>query len=136
MSITTSAGWEAIGTHRQLGGYRVFTIDAPAIGPEVHQPLLILHGFPTSSFDYAAVLDGAARPGDGCCSSTAWATDSRPSPISPTPWRSRPTWSLPSWPSLDLPRLSLLTHDVGDTVGGELLARRQEGRWPVEVTHA
>jgi pimeloyl-ACP methyl ester carboxylesterase len=33
-----------------------------------------------------------------------------------------------------LDRLALLTHDMGDTVGGELLARQVEGRWPVEVT--
>jgi pimeloyl-ACP methyl ester carboxylesterase len=31
-------------------------------------------------------------------------------------------------------RLALLTHDMGDTVGGELLARSLEGEWPVEVT--
>ncbi len=30
--------------------------------------------------------------------------------------------------------LALLTHDLGDTVGGELLARHAEGRWPVEIT--
>ncbi len=30
-------------------------------------------------------------------------------------------------------RLGLLTHDVGDTVGGELLARQLEGGWDVEV---
>ena len=36
----------------------VFTVDAPSVGPEHHAPLLVLHGFPTSSFDYAAVLDG------------------------------------------------------------------------------
>jgi len=35
---------------------------------------------------------------------------------------------------LGLARLALLTHDVGDTVGGELLARRREGSWDVEVT--
>lgn len=29
---------------------------------------------------------------------------------------------------------ALLTHDMGDTVGGELLARSAEGTWPVEVT--
>ena len=28
-------------------------------------------------------------------------------------------------------RLSLLTHDMGSTVGGELLARHAEGRLPV-----
>src|SRR6202021_351736 len=32
------------------------------------------------------------------------------------------------------PSLALLPHDMGDTVGGELLARRAEGSWPVEVT--
>src|ERR1700677_886147 len=58
MTIGTSSGWEAIGTPRALCGERVFPIDAPAIGPERHAPLLILHGFPTSSFDYAAVVDG------------------------------------------------------------------------------
>jgi pimeloyl-ACP methyl ester carboxylesterase len=34
---------------------------------------------------------------------------------------------------LGIDRLGLLTHDIGDTVGGELLARQLEGRWPVEV---
>jgi pimeloyl-ACP methyl ester carboxylesterase len=57
VTITTASGWEAIGRHRDLCGHRVFTIDAPPIGAEVHEPLLVLHGFPTSSFDYAAVLD-------------------------------------------------------------------------------
>jgi len=35
---------------------------------------------------------------------------------------------------LGIDRLGLLTHDIGDTVGGELLARQLEGAWPVEVT--
>ena len=34
---------------------------------------------------------------------------------------------------LGVRELDLLTHDMGDTVGGELLARRAEGGWPVEV---
>jgi pimeloyl-ACP methyl ester carboxylesterase len=56
-TITTRAAWEATGRYRQLCGHGIFTIDAPSIGPEVHEPLLILHGFPTSSFDFVAVLD-------------------------------------------------------------------------------
>jgi pimeloyl-ACP methyl ester carboxylesterase len=35
---------------------------------------------------------------------------------------------------LGLDRLSLMSHDMGDTVGGELLARRAEGTWKVELT--
>jgi pimeloyl-ACP methyl ester carboxylesterase len=29
--------------------------------------------------------------------------------------------------------VALLSHDMGDTVSGELLARHAEGRWPVEI---
>ncbi len=36
--------------------------------------------------------------------------------------------------ALGLDRLGLLSHDVGDTVGGELLARQLDGTWPVEIT--
>ena len=35
---------------------------------------------------------------------------------------------------LGLDRLAMLTHDMGDTVGGELLARNAAGSWPVEIT--
>jgi pimeloyl-ACP methyl ester carboxylesterase len=134
VTITTTTGWEAIGRHRHLLDHRVFTVDVPAIGPEQHDPLLVLHGFPTSSFDYAAVLDGlragrrvllfdmlgyglSAKPDRGYTMAlqadiaTAFVAD------------------------LGIERLALLTHDMGDTVGGELLARRAEGAWPVEVTH-
>src|SRR4029077_2436073 len=58
MTIVTTIGWETIGQHRELLGHQVFTVDVPPIGPEEYDPLLVLHGFPTSSFDYAAVLDG------------------------------------------------------------------------------
>jgi pimeloyl-ACP methyl ester carboxylesterase len=36
---------------------------------------------------------------------------------------------------LGISRLALLTHDLGDTIGGELLARNAEGRFAVEIVH-
>jgi pimeloyl-ACP methyl ester carboxylesterase len=131
--ITTSSGWEGIGTYRALGGERVFTIDAPAIGPEEHAPLLILHGFPTSSFDYTAVLDGLRSErrvllldllGYGLSSK----------PDRPYSMALQADLAAAFVAELGVDRLALLTHDMGDTVGGELLARRAEGAWPVEVT--
>jgi pimeloyl-ACP methyl ester carboxylesterase len=133
MTITTTTGWEAIGTHRDLCGYRVFTIDAPSIGPEVHEPLLILHGFPTSSFDYAAVLD-ALRAGrrvlllDGL----GYGLSAKPDMHYTLALQADVAAAFVA--ELGLTRLALLTHDVGDTVGGELLARRADGTWTVEVT--
>ena len=131
--ITTAAGWEAIGRHRDLCGYRVFTIDAPSIGPETHEPLLILHGFPTSSFDYAGILD-PLRAGrrvilfDGL----GYGLSDKPDLHYTLVLQADLAAALVA--DLGLTRLALLTHDVGDTVGGELLARRIDGSWPVEVT--
>ena len=133
MTITAGSGWEAIGTYRELCGERIFTIDAPSIGPERHDPVLVLHGFPTSSFDYAAVLDGL-RAGR-----RVLLLDMLGYGLSAKPDRAY-TMGLQAdvatafIAALGVERLALLTHDMGDTVGGELLARRAEGTWPVDVT--
>jgi pimeloyl-ACP methyl ester carboxylesterase len=133
VSRTTTAGWEARGRYRELCGHRVFTIDAPSIGPETREPLLILHGFPTSSFDFAAVLD-PLRSGrrvvmfDGI----GYGLSAKPDMRYTLALQADVAEALVA--ELGLTRLALLTHDVGDTVGGELLARRAEGSWAVEVT--
>ena len=133
MTITTASGWEAIGRHRDLCGHRVFTIDAPPIGAEVHEPLLVLHGFPTSSFDYAAVLD-PLRQGrrvlllDGL----GYGLSAKPDLHYTMALQADLVAAFVA--ELALTRLALLTHDMGDTVGGELLARRAEGSWAVDIT--
>jgi pimeloyl-ACP methyl ester carboxylesterase len=133
MSITTAGGWEAIGRHRELRGHRVFTIDAPSIEAEAHEPLLILHGFPTSSFDYASVLD-PLRSGrrvvliDGL----GYGLSAKPDLHYTLALQADLVAAFVA--ELDISRIALLTHDVGDTVGGELLARRAEGSWAVEIT--
>jgi pimeloyl-ACP methyl ester carboxylesterase len=133
MTIATSGGWDAIGTHRELCGERVFTIDARSIGPERHQPLLILHGFPSSSFDYAAVLDGL-RAGRRVLLLDLLGYGLSAKPDRAYSMALQADVAAAFVAALGLERLALLTHDMGDTVGGELLARRADGAWPVEVT--
>jgi pimeloyl-ACP methyl ester carboxylesterase len=133
VSVTSVPGWAALGRHRELCGERIFTVDAPSLGPEQHVPLLVLHGFPTSSFDYAAVLD-RLRQGR-----RVLLFDMLGYGLSAKPDRHY-TMALQAdvgaafLADLGLDRIALLSHDMGDTVGGELLARRAEGAWPVEVT--
>ncbi len=131
--ITTTSGWEGIGRHRELAGHDVFTIDAPSIGPESHPPLLILHGFPTSSFDYTAVLDGL-RAGRRVLllDMVGYGLSSKPDRGYTMALQADVAAAYVA--ALGVDRLALLTHDMGDTVGGELLARRSEGTWPVEIT--
>ena len=133
MTVTTSTGWEAIGTRRELCGHGVFTIDAPAIGPEVHAPLLVLHGFPTSSFDYAAVLDGL-RAGRRVLLFDMLGYGLSDKPDQAYTMALQADVAAAFVAALGLDRVALLSHDMGDTVGGELLARRAEGSWLVEVT--
>jgi pimeloyl-ACP methyl ester carboxylesterase len=133
VTISTSEEWEALGTRRALCGEGVFTIDAPSLGPERHAPLLVLHGFPTSSFDYAAVLDGLR---DGrrvlLLDMVGYGLSAKPDRAYTMALQADVAAAFVA--ALGLERLALLTHDMGDTVGGELLARRAEGAWPVEVT--
>ena len=133
MTIGTTSGWGAIGTRRELCGHGVFTIDVPAIGPEVHAPLLVLHGFPTSSFDYAAVLDGL-RAGRRVLLVDMLGYGLSDKPNQAYTMALQADIAAAFVAQLGLDRIALLTHDVGDTVGGELLARRAEGSWRVEIT--
>ena len=127
------AAWERRGTYSSLAGWEVFTVDVPAAGTESREPLLVLHGFPTCSFDFHLVVD-------------TWATERRVLLVDMV------GFGLSAKPDIaygfdlhadvvqafvaeaGVTRLALLTHDMGDTVGGELLARQLQGRWPVEVT--
>jgi pimeloyl-ACP methyl ester carboxylesterase len=144
------AAWKERGEYRRLKGHNLFTVVRPAAGPETCEPLLVLHGFPTCSFDFHLVLEQLARNrrvllidmlGFGLSDkpdihygielqadlveefvSQVLVEDGRRAsqagiPAEPGPWR-----------------LALLTHDMGDTVGGELLARQLDGRWNIEIT--
>jgi pimeloyl-ACP methyl ester carboxylesterase len=133
VTIAQSAAWEAIGIRRQLCGAGIFTVDAAAIGPEVHAPLLVLHGFPTSSFDYAAVLDGL-RAGRRVLLFDMLGFGLSDKPNRAYSMALQADVAMAYLAERAIERLALLTHDMGDTVGGELLARRADGSWPVEVT--
>jgi pimeloyl-ACP methyl ester carboxylesterase len=113
--------------------HRFFTVDRPATLTETLEPLVVIHGFPTSSFDFHLVLDQLSEHrrvllidllGYGLSDKPdlAYTIDVQADAVA-------------AWTSeLGLGQLALLTHDIGDTVGGELLARQMEGRWPVTVT--
>ena len=125
--------WEARGEYRTLLGFTIFTMTAPALGDETLEPLLVLHGFPTSSYDFHAVLDDLrARRKVHLLDMLGYGLSDKPD---------RPyTMGLQAdivaafVAEVGARELALLTHDMGDTVGGELLARQLEGAWPVEVT--
>ena len=76
----------------------------------------------------------ACAPGGASCSSTCSGYGLSAKPDRAYPMALQADVAAAFVAALGIERLALLTHDMGDTVGGELLARRAEGTWPVEVT--
>ena len=123
--------WAARGRHHELLGHRIFVVDAPATTDEL-EPLLVVHGFPTSSFDYAHLLDAMSeRRRVVLVDLLGYGLSAKPDLHYTMALQADLVVALAA--ELGLDRVALLTHDMGDTVGGELLARQTEGTWPVEV---
>jgi pimeloyl-ACP methyl ester carboxylesterase len=141
------AAWESRGAYRNLGEHRVFSVDIPAAQEKRLEPLLILHGFPTCSFDFHLVVDELARDrrlllldmlGYGFSSKPdlRYSVETQADVVEQFVAAAlAPTVDNRQGRDAPVnPRISLLTHDMGDTVGGELLARQMEGSWPVEIS--
>jgi pimeloyl-ACP methyl ester carboxylesterase len=115
------------------GGHRIFLrVEGPAGAPW----LTFLHGFPTSSLDWAPVF--AALGGER----RLLALDFLGFGDSDKPKAHR--YSLleqadaveAAWRHLGIEHTALVSHDYGDSVGQELLARRDDRDLKVEITSA
>jgi pimeloyl-ACP methyl ester carboxylesterase len=112
-------------------GHRLFALDLPA-ERESAPPALILHGFPTSSRDWSEVVPSLQR------TRRVVAFDFLGFGLSDKPDQAYSLFEQADLAEgvaarLGLSRVALLTHDMGDSVGGELLARGLEGRLGFEV---
>jgi pimeloyl-ACP methyl ester carboxylesterase len=127
------AEWEDRGVYRTLHGWDTFTMDFPARGGEEHEPLLVVHGFPTSSFDFHLVLPALNEHRRVLLLDLiGFGLSAKPDVAYTMAMQADVVQAFVSEAGVE--RLALLTHDMGDTVGGELLARQLGGGWPVEIT--
>ena len=127
------AEWEARGRYHDVGGHRVFAVDAGPRSDERFEPLLVVHGYPTSSFDFAHLLDHLAEHRRVVLVDLlGYGLSAKPDTGYTMAGQADVVAGVAE--ALGLEQVALLTHDMGDTVGGELLARQMEGAWPLEVT--
>jgi pimeloyl-ACP methyl ester carboxylesterase len=128
-----AGAWSRRGEVRQLVGHDVFTVDVPATEGEHAPPLLVLHGFPSSSYDFAAVLDELARERRVLLfDMVGFGLSAKPDRAYTMALQADVAMAFVA--ELGIQELALLSHDMGDTVGGELLARHTQGAWPVEIS--
>jgi len=127
-----AGAWSRRGRLRSLAGHDVFTLDVPAREGESGAPLLVLHGFPSSSFDFATVLDALSRDRRVLLvDMVGYGYSAKPDLAYTLALQADVAMAFVA--AAGVTELALLSHDMGDTVGGELLARHAEGSWPVEI---
>lgn len=125
--------WQARSQSIEVAGERVAVWDLPALEGERFEPLLIVHGFPTSSFDFVDVVKRLARHRRVVLSDhVGYGLSAKPDRRYTVAAYAATIVGVTAAVGVD--RLAVLSHDLGDTVVGELLARQQEGSWPMEVT--
>lgn len=112
----------------EFAGHRVFSRVGGA-----GEPLLLIHGFPTSSRDWDGVWEGlAGRHRVHAIDMLGFGQSDKPVDFDYSIAASADQWeALAKARGLD--EVHVLAHDYGDTVAQELLARQREGRLPFRV---
>src|SRR5580693_4612313 len=115
--------WEQEGRRRRLAGFDIFTLEVGPIRDEVYEPLLVIHGFPTCSYDYRHVLGGlAASRRVHLLDLVGFGLSAKPDIHYSVELYADVVMAYVA--DVGINRFALMTHDMGDTVGGELLARQ------------
>lgn len=120
------AAWESAGERVPVGDHRVWTARFPAATDVGNRPLLVLHGFPTSSYDWHPVLPALRAERD------VIVVDVVGFGLSDKPDQRYSMRGCADGVEAvvahhEVAEVDLLTHDMGDSIGGELLARSIEG---------
>ncbi len=115
-------GWEAKGERISVDGRQIWCRLVPASSDEGNAPLLVLHGFPTCSFDWRLVLADLSAERDVVLLDFAgFGLSDKPDHRYGLRAFADEAEAVVAHFGLD--HVDLLTHDMGDSVGGELLAR-------------
>jgi pimeloyl-ACP methyl ester carboxylesterase len=129
VSLTPRAEeWRAAGEQVDVNGRRLFLRSSPGAGP----PLLFLHGFPSSSYDWRLVLDLLGDRSTTCFDFLGFGLSEKPREHG---------YSLFEQADLvegvvrrlGVDELTIVAHDMGTSVTTELLARDIEGRLPFRL---
>jgi pimeloyl-ACP methyl ester carboxylesterase len=118
--------WKARGTHQVVRGHRIFVADV-APGDERAAPVLVLHGFPTSGIDWHQTADAVAATGRRVVvpDLLGYGLSDKPNQRYSLFEQADIVDALAR--QLGLGTVALVTHDMGDSVGGEVLARSIDG---------
>lgn len=126
MPSAAVAEWERAGSRRRLLGHDIFVLDRAARNAESGPPVLVLHGYPTCSFDWRHVLGAlCAHRRVVLLDFVGFGLSDKPDVPYSLFHQADIVEALVA--ELGLTEIALVTHDMGDSVGGEVLARQIDG---------
>ncbi len=124
--------WRERGRYLETPDGRIFAIDIP--GGSAPVPVLVLHGFPTSSWDFAATIEKlAARRRVVAFDFIGMGLSDKPASHGYSLFEQADI-AIHVAREHGLTRVHLWAHDMGTSVATELLARRERGLLPFELT--
>ena len=125
--------WEARGRRIDTPAGEVWLLEVPAATDSDLEPMLVLHGFPTASHDWRHVLDAlAADRRVVLFDFVGFGLSAKPDRRYSIELQADAAEAVAAATGLD--RVALVSHDMGNSVGGELLARDLDGSLGFDVT--
>lgn len=134
--------WERRGSYIEVFGHRVFVVRVPCAVPAAtthRRTFVLVHGYPSSSFDYAGVIDALAQHGDVVAHDhVGFGLSARPGPgafcysVFEHADVACGVWAACGLGVGGAP-LILVAHDMGDSIVAEILARRHRGLLPAAL---
>jgi pimeloyl-ACP methyl ester carboxylesterase len=133
--IERAADWWAGGSRIDgPGGHRVFVREASGAAPAGAPLLTFLHGFPTSSLDWAGMFRRlAAERRLLALDFLGFGNSDKPKPHRYSLLEQADAVEA-AWRHFGVERTAIVAHDYGVSVAQEVLARRDDGDLPVEIT--
>ena len=117
--------WQRQGGYTDFRGHRIFTLSRAGEGP----PLLLLHGFPSSSYDFRALLEALPGRAAHTFDLLGFGLSDKPSghDYSLVEQADLAEAVAPEGPVV------LVAHDIGTSVATELMARAQRSESSIEI---
>jgi pimeloyl-ACP methyl ester carboxylesterase len=123
-----AAAWQRGGGPFRFQGFTLFSRHSGE-----GEPLLLIHGFPTSSFDWALIWPALSKTyAVHALDMLGFGLSDKPAGFPYSVRASADQWQA-YVQQLGLPEVSIMAHDYGDTVAQELLARQNEGGLPFRI---
>jgi len=129
--------WRSQGRFSEIDGHKIFV---HASGPKSDEGVLIVHGYPGSSWDWSGVVGPVGKKTRVVVIDMLGFGQSD----KPLDGKFKDYYSLMKQADLyeavakeeGLKKVVLVAHDMGQTVGTELMARQDEGKLPFRIKHA